>query len=338
MTTPDPRTPDPRTPAPAPSVPLIDLTSWYDGDETARRALAAEVDLALREVGFLLVTGHRLGTSLPDRVREQVRPFFAQPAEVKQRYACRPGGRGWIPPGAEANAASDGVESPPDLKESWTFGAEDVPPEIAGTAEESWYRPNVWAAEVPELRSAGTEFAQACTALADDLMELFALALELPADFFTSRCAGNPWSVNLNWYPAVDQVGEAAEGQFRIGQHTDFGTLTILDRQPGSGGLQVRLLDGSWVDAPFVPGALTINTGDLLARWTGDRWRSTPHRVLPPPADEPTEELLSLVFFSEADLSSVVETLPTAQAGPHRYEPVTAGAFLRGRMDSLTVG
>jgi isopenicillin N synthase-like dioxygenase len=123
----------------------------------------------------------------------------------------------------------------------------------------------------------------------------------------------------------------------RIGQHTDVGILTLLDRQPGAGGLQVRTLGGEWVDVPFVPGALTVNAGDLLARWTGDRWRSTPHRVLPPPVEIPTEEL-SPVFFHEADPLTLIETLPTAAAGSTRYEPVTAGQLLRRRMDSITVG
>jgi isopenicillin N synthase-like dioxygenase len=89
---------------------------------------------------------------------------------------------------------------------------------------------------------------------------------------------------------------------------------------------------------PLVRGALTVNAGDLLARWTGDRWRSTPHRVLPPPAEIPAEDQLSLVFLHEADPLTVIETLPTAAAGPTRYDPVTAGQLLRGRMDSITVG
>ena len=72
-----------------------------------------------------------------------------------------------------------------------------------------------------------------------------------------------------------------------VGAHSDFGVVTLLDRQPGYGGLQIQLLDGTWVDAPYVEGTLTINIGDLLARWTGDRWRSTVHRVLPPSDQAP---------------------------------------------------
>jgi len=320
------------------AVPLIDLTPWYCDDPGARRQVATDVDRALCEIGFLLVTGHRVGTGLAEEVRQQVRPFFGLPTAEKAQLACFPGGRGWIPPGAEANAGSDGLHTPPDLKESFTFGPEQVPPAVVGTVEEEWFGPNSWPVQTPGLQAVATAWSGACAALADDLLRVFALALDLDDDFFVSCCAGNTWSVDLNRYPARSAVGPVLPGQMRMGQHTDFGTLTVLDRQPGSGGLQVRALDGEWVDAPFVPGALTVNAGDLLARWTGDRWRSTPHRVLPPPAEIPTEELLSLVFFHEADPLTLVETLPTAAAGPTRYEPVTAGQFLRGRMDSITVG
>ncbi len=98
-------------------------------------------------------------------------------------------------------------------------------------------------------------------------------------------------------------------GQFRIGPHTDFGTVTVLDREPGAGGLQVDIDGVGWVDAPYDPEALTVNIGDLLAHWTGLRWRSGRHRVLPPQAGAPHEELVSLVFFFELDHDALVTPL-----------------------------
>jgi len=150
-------------------------------------------------------------------------------------------------------------------------------------------------------------------------------------------CGGDAWLVDLTWHPARDQGATVLSGRYRSGPHTDAGTLTLTDRRPSSGGLQLLTTDGEWVDVPCVPGALTVNSGDLLARWTGGRWRSAPHRVLPPPVDVPAEGLVSLVFCAEADPLTVVETLPTAAAGPEHHPPVTAGEFLRGRQDSVAV-
>ena len=135
----------------------------------------------------------------------------------------------------------------------------------------------------------------------------------------------------------MQQTGEPAPDQFRIGPHTDFGTVTILDREPGRGGLQVWTQDGGWADAPYHPDALTINTGDLLARWSGDRWRSNRHRVLPPQAEAPDEDLVSLVYFYEADHDSVVHALRPPIGRPNDYPPVVASDFLRERLDAITV-
>ena len=116
--------------------------------------------------------------------------------------------------------------------------------------------------------------------------------------------------------PATAQaLGEPADGQYRIGPHTDFGTITLLDRQPGVSGLQVLSADGAWLDAPYLPGSLTINVGDLIARWSGGRWRSNLHRILAPSPDAPAEELISLVLFMETNVGAVVAPLPPPVGG-----------------------
>ncbi|HEX2804902.1 MAG TPA: 2OG-Fe(II) oxygenase family protein, partial [Kineosporiaceae bacterium] len=125
--------------------------------------------------------------------------------------------------------------------------------------------------------------------------------------------------------------------QFRIGPHTDFGTLTLLDRQPGAGGLQVFTGDGDWVDAPFHPEALTVNVGDLLARWTGDRWTSARHRVLPPQPQAANEDLTSLVYFHECDHDALVESMPPP-IGHRRYTPVYAADYLEEQYRAISLG
>ena len=106
------------------SVPVIDLTPWFAGGAAGRAEVAAQVDDALSSVGFMLITGHGVPRSLAAGVRAACRTFFALPTSVKQAYAVSVNGRGWLPPGAEANGYSEGTETPPDLKESYTFGAD----------------------------------------------------------------------------------------------------------------------------------------------------------------------------------------------------------------------
>jgi isopenicillin N synthase-like dioxygenase len=313
-------------------IPTIDLAPWLSGDADARALIAATVDEALCTAGFLLVTGHGVDPALRSGIRDAARTFFRLPAAAKEPYAVKVGGRGWLGPGAEANAYADGIKTPPDLKESWTFAAEDPTGDPDTDAE--WFRPNVWPDEIPGLRPLVTAYFAQMRVLSDQLLELLAVALGGPADFFTRHTTHPTWGFNINWYPGTDTVGTPEPGQFRIGPHTDFGTVTVLDRQAGKGGLQVFTDEGGWEDAPYDPAAFTINIGDLMARWTGDRWRSGRHRVLPPPADAPAEELMSLVYFYECDPGTVVESVP-APTGRVRYEPVDSHTYLRAKLDSI---
>ncbi|MFJ8491048.1 isopenicillin N synthase family dioxygenase [Streptomyces sp. NPDC094038] len=320
---------------PRPRIPTIDLRPWLDGDPAAREDLARTVDSALRTAGFLLVTGHGVAPELRTAVREAARRFFALPTETKQAYEAKVGGRGWLGPGAEANGYSEGTETPPDLKESLTFATHEPFDDPAVNAE--WYAPNVWPAEVPELRTLCAEYLDRMAELEKELLSLLGYALGLERDFFSRHMDHPTYGFNINWYPGTEVLGEPAPGQFRIGPHTDFGTVTILDRQAGKGGLQVYTDEGGWEDAPYDADAFTINIGDLMARWTGDRWRSGRHRVLPPPVDAPAEELMSLVYFGECTPGTTVESVP-APVGRVAYPPVDSHVYLREKLDSITVG
>ncbi|MEU7694951.1 isopenicillin N synthase family oxygenase [Microbispora hainanensis] len=316
------------------SVPVVDLTPWFSGEADGRARVAAQVDAALREIGFLLVTGHGVPAELREDVRAAARRFFALPAEVKQRYAAVVGERGWLPPGVEANGYAEGTPTPPDLKETFAVGA-DRPigvPEI----DAEWFLANVWPSEVPELQALLTRYLAEMRSLAGELLVICAAALGIEEDFFASRADHPSYTMNINRYPPLSQVGEPEPGQFRIGPHTDFGTVTVLDRQRGVGGLQVYTLDGEWIDAPFVPDSFTINIGDLLARWTGDRWRSTRHRVLPPDPSAPDEELISLIYFYECNPLAEVESLGPP-VGRVSYEPVRASDYLLEKLRAITV-
>ncbi|MFE7792576.1 isopenicillin N synthase family dioxygenase [Streptomyces sp. NPDC057460] len=318
-----------------PRIPTIDLRPWLCGDTQVRRETAATVDAALRAAGFLLVTGHGVDPAPRTAIRDAARGFFRLPAAVKEPYAVKVGGRGWLGPGAEANGCAEGTQTPPDLKESLSFAAEDPTGDPAIDAE--WFLPNIWPREAPGLRALVTEYLAQMRTLSDRLLELLGAALGEPEDFFTRHTTHPTWGFNINWYPGTEVVGEPEPGQFRIGPHTDFGTVTVLDRQAGKGGLQIFTEDGGWEDAPYDPEAFTINIGDLMARWTGDRWRSGRHRVLPPPSDAPAEELMSLVYFYECDPRTTVESVP-APTGRVTHEPVDSHTYLRAKLDAISVG
>ncbi len=313
----------------------VDISRWHAGGAQAD-AVAAELDEGLQQAGFILVTGHGIDPELAAGVRAASRKFFSLPDEVKRRYSVPVGGHGWIAPGAEANAYAEGTETPPDLKESYSLGAETAvgDPEV----DRIWFAPNVWPAEVAELQSLVNEYTAAVHRLADDLLALMAHALGLADNPFVALADRPTWTMNINHYPPVSVVGEPEPGQFRIGPHTDFGTVTILDREPGAGGLQVFSDAGGWEDAPYDPAALTINIGDLLEYWSGRRWPSGRHRVLPPQPHAPEEDLISLIYFYEANHDALVTPLAPPIGRVAGLTPVTSSTFIKERLDAITVG
>jgi isopenicillin N synthase-like dioxygenase len=129
-------------------------------------------------------------------------------------------------------------------------------------------------------------------------------------------------------------------GQLRAGAHTDYGTLTVL-RQDAVGGLQVLDLSDNWIGVDSVPGAFVINIGDLMARWTNDRWRSTLHRVVDPvDANAAKARRQSLVYFQNANWSAEIACLPSCLTPGERpkYESVLAGPHLMNKFrKSVTV-
>jgi isopenicillin N synthase-like dioxygenase len=313
----------------------VDISRWRAGGAGAD-AVAAEVDESLQQAGFILVTGHGVDQGLAAAVRKASRDFFAQPLEVKQRYSVPVAGHGWIGPGAEANGYSEGTETPPDLKESFSLGAETATGDPA--VDRIWFAPNVWPDEAPGWQALVSEYTDAVRTLSDDLLALFAHALGLSSNPWAVMSDRPTWTMNINHYPPVSVVGEPEPGQFRIGPHTDFGTVTVLDREPGAGGLQVYSEAGGWENAPYDPDALTVNIGDLLEYWSGRRWPSGRHRVLPPQPESPEEDLVSLIYFYEANHDAVVTPLAPPVGKVDGLVPVTSSDFIKERLDAITVG
>jgi isopenicillin N synthase-like dioxygenase len=158
-------------------------------------------------------------------------------------------------------------------------------------------------------------------------MRIFALALGLDEHWFADKIDDHCSTLFANHYPAQDTP--PLPGQLRLGEHTDFGSLTLLHQDDAPGGIEVRDPAGAWRPVPHVPGAFVVNIGDLMARWTNDRWVSTLHRVVNPPSDRRGEARLSLPFFHQPNADALIECIPTCagENDPPRYEPVLSGAW-----------
>lgn len=311
-------------------LPLVDLSS----SDTA--AVAALIDRACRETGFLVVVGHGVPGEVVREAFEAGFAFFDAPQALKDS-AIPPDRRvrGYTPLGGQRLAASLQRETPPDLFERFRMGPFDVPDEPYFQARaQGWFAPNVWPGEMPGLRQALEAYYRAMARLASDLMGLFAQALGLPAGTFAPTIDRAISSLCLNHYPALQHAPEP--GQLRAGEHTDYGSLTIVAPSDAPGRLQILARDGRWVEVDPPPGQFVVNIGDLMARWTNDRWVSTLHRVgLPDDAQAAAARRLSRVFFHQPNDDARIECLPTclpAGASP-RYAPITSGEHLRLKID-----
>jgi isopenicillin N synthase-like dioxygenase len=315
------------------NIPIIDLSPYLTGDPVGTAALAAAVDQANRDTGFLVVTGHGVPVTLIDSMDAVTRAFFALPLEQKLTVRCAvpERSRGYMPPRSRALAKSLGGQSPPDLVEYFSIGQPEVPagvPYFGQPAAGVNFWPNDWPQQATvlgqEFKATWTAYYQELERLARDLIRVFALALRLDENWFDPFVGRHCSNLFANHYPALTQRPEP--GQLRLGAHTDYGSLTLLYQDATPGGLQISR-DGVWVDAPHVPGAFIVNIGDLMARWTNDRWVSTLHRVQNPADGRYEVPRLSIPFFHQPDYDALIEAIPTCTGpgNPPKYAPITSG-------------
>lgn len=290
--------------------------------------MAKLVDGICRETGFLVLEGHGVKADVIENLWGAANQFFAQSSEVKQQvkapYAGYP--YGYLGPNAEALAKSKGEDTPPDLKESINGGPLSVPKGASADAMEFCYQPTLWP-ELDGFRAAWEAYYNEMEALAERIMRLFARALELPTSHFAPYIDAPISALRLLHYPAT--TGVPLDRQQRAGAHTDYGSLTILLPQPNSQGLQIQTPQGEWIDVPAPEGAFVINIGDLMARWTADRWVSTLHRVVAKP-DQPAR--LSVAYFHQPNWEAEIVPLDGSDA----YEPVLSGLHLMEKFQAAT--
>jgi isopenicillin N synthase-like dioxygenase len=285
-------------------VPIIDM-SGLTGSAADRQAVAARLGQACRESGFFYAVGHGVEEDLQRRLQELSKQFFAQDVDAKMRIRMQLGGRAWR---GYFRVGDELTSGKPDQKEGLYFGAElsaDHPLVRAGTP---LHGPNLFPANPPGLRETVLEYMAAMTQLGHRLMAGIALSLGLEESYFAERYTGEPLILFriFNYPPPRDPA------QWGVGEHTDYGLLTIL-LQDGAGGLEVRSRS-RWVAAPPVAGSFVCNIGDMLDRMTRGLYRSTPHRVRnPAPRDR-----LSFPFFFDPNFFAPVQPIeiPRSEVPP----------------------
>ena len=235
-------------------------------------------------------------------------------------------------------AKSRNVETPPDLKESFNGGPLSTPEGVTDPEALAFcYAKTIWPQKPEGFAEAWRVYYAAMEDLAARLMRVFALALKLPEDHFAQFIDAPVSALRALNYP--EQRTAPKSGQLRAGAHTDYGSLTILLPQANSKGLEIQMPDGRWTPVPRAPGAFVINIGDLMARWTNDRWVSTLHRVAnPSPEDGGLSRRQSLAFFHQPNWSAEIACLD-ACLGPGekpKYAPVLSGPYLMSKFKATT--
>ena len=305
MTTLD-TTPTSATPA---ALPVIDIAALVDAQSTAaaRAAVADAMGRACREHGFFYISHHGVPQNLIDRLHALSQAFFAWPEEKKMQWRMALGGRAWRGYFKVGGELTSGL---PDWKEGLYLGTElasDHPLVQAGTPV---HGPNLFP-ELEGYKATILEYMDAVTQVGHRVMEGIALSLGLPASYFADRYTADPLILfRIFNYPSVE-VPAGVEAPWGVGEHTDYGLLTVLYQDP-IGGLSVHTPQG-WVDAPPLPGTFVCNIGDMLDRMTGGLYKSTPHRVK---RNTSGTDRLSFPLFFDPNFEARVHRIEGLQGAP----------------------
>jgi isopenicillin N synthase-like dioxygenase len=300
---------------------VIDLGGLGSGDTAALRQVAAELGRACRETGFFYIRNHGVSDALVSDLFNVSRTFFAASAAAKDELAITrsPHNRGYV---GLAGESLNLVEA--DRKEAFNIGL-DLPasdPEVI--AGKPFRGVNLWP-QAFGFRQTALDYFNALWRLGLDLHLAIATDLGLPPSFFADKFDRPMATLRLLHYPPRD-TGQHSPG---AGEHTDYGSLTIL-LTDGVGGLEVRRRDGTWIEAPPIPGTFICNIGDCLMRWSNDTYVSTPHRVTSPAG----RDRYSVAFFFDPNPDALIACLPGCSTPdrPAKYAPILAADYLRQRL------
>ncbi len=322
-------------------IPVIDIGGFLNGNEDQKHQTAALVDRTNREIGFLLVTGHGIDRASIDGMFETSRGFFEGPSDTKLAVKAPAGEQqGYHGLGQSGLAAKEGKIAPPDIREYFMAGRLDLDdPYFHEGDAKNFYRPNRWPEGQDAFRKQTEAYYSEMERLSGKLMQLFGLALGAGEDFFADKIDRHFAILSSIYYPVQDVPPQP--GQLRAGAHTDYGALTILAPSAAPGGLEVLDRQGNWRAVPYIRDAFVINIGDMMQRWTNERWTSNLHRVVnPPEGARQTGPRQSLAFFLHPNFDTLVSAIPgTVPDGTTPMQPpILAGAYMREKEEEIASG
>jgi isopenicillin N synthase-like dioxygenase len=302
-------------------IPLIDVAAYLAGEPGAAERAAAQLRFAFENVGFYYLAGHGVPQAMIDATYEAAARFHAQPMDAKLTIKVDEHNTGYmpIPPTAPPNALAQNKK--PSQNEAYFLRRErsaDDPDVLSGRR---FHAPNKWPADLPGFRETTVAYMTTLEALCRKLVKLYALALDLPETFFDSCFAKPHMILRMSRYPVIPADDDTIAS---LVPHTDSGFMTLLPPNKVQG-LSILLPDGRWMDAPNVENAFMVNGGDMLHRWTNERFLSTPHRV----RNVSGVLRYAIPFFCDPDHDTMIECLPTCRSvkNPPKYPPIMFGDY-----------
>lgn len=306
-------------------IPGVDLGPYLRGESGALESLARSLRYICENVGFFYIENHGIPEDLIDNAFSASERVHALPVEQKNQIKLNEHNIGYMFVNESIQRHSTvEVARKPNYNESFFCVRERGPDHPDVIANKPFRGMNLWPRDLLGFREAALTYQSAMEQLGLSMLPAMARALDLPQNFFNSYFDVPYMQLRMLHYPVRDA---SVPDQFGAGAHTDAGFLTFL-MQRDVGGLQIRRTDGVWIDAPVLPGKFLINTGDILRRWTNDRFLSTPHRVI----NEAERDRYSMAFFFGPNLDKELSALPSchSQENPPKHDPISYGAYKVG--------
>lgn len=308
----------PIRPDAAEEIPVLDIGPYLAGEEGARERLGEGLRHALEEIGFYFIVNHGVPAKLTRRAFDAARRFHAMELEPKLALRMNEHNVGYMPFRTSVTRHSQlNTNNKPNRVEAF-FVKRELPPGHPDHARPRPFRgPNQWPDGLSGFRENVLAYCAAMERLGTSLLPLYALALGLTPDWFDAAFSEPMYTLRMSHYPRQD---EPLENEFGIAPHSDTSFMTLL-AQNDIPGLAIRLPNGRWLEAPPIPGSFLVNGGDLLRRWTNERFLATPHRVI----NRSGRERYAIPFFMDCSYDWRMDCVPTCCGpdNPPRYEPIT---------------